>query len=256
MWLVLDIGNSAIKGGFFEKDHFHSPFRIDLDRTAPVAVWQAALQTEINHRHIERVGIASVVPEMTMRLETLFESKGTPVEVIHHQMQLPFTLAYETPHTIGTDRLAAATAAWTRYGLADATIPRAVVALDAGTACTCEVIDRTGIYRGGAISAGPAQLRDALTRGTAQLPAVPLVLPPSPIGRSTKEALQAGIMYPFLDGVGGLLARIDAELGEKPIVVATGGWSASLADQLDIDHLEPHLVLHGIEVLMRLQDGD
>lgn len=252
MWLVLDIGNSAAKGAFFDKDRLLSPFRIALNRTAAQEAWAAALGPHLDSQVITRVGLASVVPETTHRLGSLFEERSIPVNVIHHGMRLPFKLAYETPHTLGTDRLAAAAAAWTYYGLADPTAPRAVVALDAGTAVTYEVVDRAGTFRGGTIGAGPQVVRDALHQGTAQLPPVPLVLPATPIGRSTQEAIQAGILFSFLDGVHGILQRIADVLGEQPIVVATGGWSAFLAEHIPIDHLDPHLVLQGIAELMRL----
>ncbi|HMB90343.1 MAG TPA: type III pantothenate kinase, partial [Rhodothermales bacterium] len=151
MWLVLDIGNSAAKGGFFSNGQVHAPFRIKLNRTATQDAWSAALAPHLNDQAVTHIGIASVVPETTARLCSLFEDRSLPVDVIHHQMRLPFDLAYETPHTLGTDRLAAAAAAWIRYGLADPNAPRAVVALDAGTAVTYEVVDSSGTFLGGII---------------------------------------------------------------------------------------------------------
>ncbi len=254
MWLTLDIGNSAAKGGFFEGEHLTETFRLDLSRGA--SAW-AAFEAQLRARGVTRAGIASVVPQATALVQPLLARlAGVSAEVIHHRMRLPFALAYETPHTMGADRLAAAAAAWLGYGPQAGGAPRSVVALDAGTAVTYDVVDRAGVFLGGAIGAGPGLLRDALSRGTAQLPPVPLELPPTPIGRSTQEALQAGIMYAFLDGVRGMLDRVRDALGEDPVVVATGGWGAFLRQHLDaIDHVEPHLVLRGIRALMALNDG-
>ena len=71
-----------------------------------------------------------------------------------------------------------------------------------------------------------------------------------------QEAIQAGIMYAFIDSVRGMLERISKSLDEHPFVVATGGWSPFLNEHLDaIDHVDPHLVLHGIRVLMMLNDA-
>ncbi len=256
MWLTLDIGNSAAKGGFFEGDRLAETFRIA--REAPPDAWEGALAEHLRRRAVTRAGVASVVPAATALVRPLLERlAGVPVEVLDYRMRLPFALAYETPQTMGTDRLAAAAAAWVRFGQPADGGPRSVVALDAGTAVTYEVVDRTGVFLGGTIAAGPALLRDALRRGTAQLPAVPLELPETPVGRSTQEALQAGILFAFLDGVRGMLARVREALGEAPLVVATGGWGAFLQSHLDeIDLVEPHLVLHGIRVLMALNDPD
>jgi type III pantothenate kinase len=169
---------------------------------------------------------------------------------VRHGMHLPFALQYDTPHTLGNDRLAAAAAAWLRYGK---DVTRSVVAVDAGTAVTFEVVDGRGVYRGGPIGAGPGLLRRALREGTAQLPAVPLELPEEIIGRSTQEAIQSGIMYGFLDGVAGILHRIEERLGTPPFIVTTGGWGAFLHEYLpSVDACDPHLVLHGIHLLMGL----
>jgi type III pantothenate kinase len=254
MWLVIDIGNSAAKGAFFTGEVLHDPFRVEQHSES--GAWEATLAERLRDRPVARIGIASVVPSVTTMLAPLLHRlTGAEAQVIRHTMRLPFRLAYETPHTMGTDRLAAAAAAWTGYGTAPDGTARPVVALDAGTAVTYEVVDRDGVFLGGTIGAGPRLLRDALNSGTAQLPAVPLELPPTPIGRSTQEALQAGILFGFVDGVRGLLARLPDTLGEEPFVVATGGWATFLHTHLDeIDHVDPHLVLRGIQVLMALNE--
>ena len=256
MWLTLDIGNSAVKGGIFDKDRLCDTFRVSLHQADAQPSWETTFVTHLQDQLFTRVGCTSVVPSVTPQVTAHVQHlTGVKAQVIHHQMHLPFTLAYETPHTLGTDRLAAAAAAWVLYGQTKDQTPRPVVALDAGTAVTYEVIDPNGIFRGGTIAAGPTLIRETLARDTAQLPAVPLTVPPTPIGRSTQEALQAGIMYTFLDSVRGMLSRLSDLLGAQPFVVATGGWSTLLHTHLDaIDHIDPHLVLHGIRVLMTLND--
>lgn len=251
MDLALDAGNSALKGGLFDGDDLAATFRLALRPNEEPEAWAAALAPHLAGRRVERAGLASVVPAVTAHLRTVVpDLVGVAPLVIRHTLALPFRLAYETPETLGTDRIAAAAAAFARYGDEGR---RGVVALDAGTAVTLEVVEAGGLYRGGVIGAGPHLVREALAGGTAQLPPVPLVLPPSAVGRSTREALQAGILYAFIDGVRGLLHRTAEALGAAPVVVATGGWSPFLAKHLDeIDDVDPHLVLRGIRVLMTL----
>lgn len=259
MWLTLDIGNSAAKGGLFANDRLAHVFHVDLEATetqpdAASAPWREALAPALEGRTVERIGIASVVPTASRRAATALEQlTNVPVQPLSPDMQLPFDLAYRTPETLGIDRLAAAAAAWARYGVAAGGGRRHVVALDAGTAVTLDLVTRRGVYAGGVIGAGPALLRRALSDGTAQLPAVPLEWPARVVGRSTQEALQSGIMGGFVESVRGLLRRITASLDTPPAVVATGGWHRLLAEQIDgIDHTAPHLVLEGIRVLMTL----
>ncbi len=250
MVLVFDIGNSALKGGLFDGPTLTRTFRVELSRPD----WPEALQGHLGDLTISRAGAASVVPAATQQVAAAVEAAcGVPLQVIRHTMYLPFRLAYKTPHTLGTDRLAAAAAAWTLFGSDEEDRWRPVVSLDAGTAITYEVVDRSGTFLGGAIAPGPHLLRRALKDGTAQLPEMPLEQPATPIGRSTQEALQAGVMHGFVDAVAGMLARVETELGEAPFVVATGGWGLFLARHLTgIHHAEPHLVLHGVRVLMDL----
>lgn len=256
MWLTLDIGNSAAKGGLYAGDTQTRIVHIG-HRTHPArgpeaqAAWQQVLRAELGDTSVERVGIASVVPSVTdAATAALKQVFSVPVEHVHPGWRLPFALAYRTPETLGTDRLAAAAAAWVEHG-ADG--PHPVIALDAGTAVTLDVITHTGTYEGGLIAPGPALLRRALHDGTGQLPAVPLKWPEHLIGRSTQEALQSGIMRGFVESVRGLLAQLTAALDAPPVVIATGGWSHLLADHIDaIDHVNPHLVLDGIRVLMEL----
>ena len=265
MWLVLDIGNSGAKGGLFSGEVLKHTFRLALPAEPSEAVWAEALRAALqagalkeapDAASVARVGLASVVPSATPPARAaLCQVTGCRAEVVRPEMTLPFTLAYETPQTLGTDRLAAAAAAWTRYcGPGEG-----LIVLDAGTALTFEVIDAGGTLLGGAIGAGPDLLRRALRTGTAALPDASLgasLGAPPPVGRSTQSALQSGIFYSFVDGARGLIDRLAATLGGAPVVVATGGWSALLARHIErIDHVEPHLVLHGIRALMTLNGG-
>lgn len=201
---------------------------------------------------ITRAGIASVVPAASHTVVRILDNAAIPLTRIRHTMQLPFQLAYSTPETLGTDRLAAAAAAWIRFGR---DVPRSVVALDAGSAFTYDVVDRGAVYRGGTIAPGPGLMQRALNRDTAQLPEVPLVLPNEAIGRSTVEAIQIGVMYGFIESARGLLRRINEALDENACVVVTGGWASMLAQNLDlVDAVEPHMVLEGVRFLMEMNE--
>ena len=254
MWLALDIGNSAIKGGFFDGPHLERPFRVPV--SGGEAAWPAALAERLDGLPVTRAGIASVVPARTSLAQaTIYEATRTSAELVRTSMRLPFGMAYETPHTLGADRLAAAAAAWTEHGAA-ATPPRSVVALDAGTALTLDVVRADGVFLGGSIGPGPGLLMRALHAGTAQLPDVPLTLPDRPIGRSTREAIQVGVMGGFLESTRGLLRRLAPALGDAPFVVATGGWGALLAEHLaDVHRYDPYLVLRGVRALLAINDG-
>ena len=253
MFLALDVGNSAVKGALFEEAEPASVFSVPMDEVGAdgetaAAAWARALAPHLRGTAVERVGMAAVVPATADAVaEALSFYTEAPVTRIGPDRPLPFRLAYETPDTLGADRLAAAAAGWVHFG---APGPHSVLVVDAGTAVTCEVICRDGVYQGGTIAAGPALVRRALRAGTAQLPDVPLALPDDPVGRSTQTALQSGIMWGLIDAVRGLTDRLAATLPDVPVLVLTGGWGALLADHLDgVGAHRPHLVLDGVRLL-------
>jgi len=251
MLLTLDIGNSAVKAGLFEGETLVRVASIDppeAETTEQQAThWRNAFAPLLGNATIDQIGLVSVVPSRAEGVTSALRSlTSAPVTAVRPEMDLPFALDYETPDTLGTDRLAAAAAGWVRYGR-DA--GRSVLVVDAGTAVNYEVIHRDGIYQGGAIDAGPALVRQALRTGTAQLPEVPLTLPDTPVGQSTQTALQSGIMWGLVESVRGMRTRLAQPLPDLPELVITGGWSDLLTDHLDDAHHAPHLVLRGVRLL-------
>jgi type III pantothenate kinase len=264
MLLTLDVGNSAVKGGLFEGGEIAAVVRVDVAEPGneTAETWERALrdavQAAVGEVDLERAGLASVVPgAVPAAVQALEAVTGSEVVVVSTEMPLPFRLDYDTPQTLGVDRLAAAAAAWVQFGrgAGDAgtgeAANRSVVAVDAGTAVNYEVVHRAGRYCGGAIAAGPALVQRALRSGTAQLPTVPLTFPDSPVGQSTRTAMQSGVMWGFVDGVQGMIDRLTATLPDTPALVLTGGWRDALSPRLDAEHtVVPHLVLEGVRVLM------
>ena len=241
LFLALDAGNSSVKAAVWD-GAWGETARFPSD-DAPVEVWAARLERLVGEA--EAAGIASVVPDLTPVLsETVAAVTGAAPVVVSVDLPLPFRLAYATPRTLGTDRLAAAVGAHALAG------GRAVIALDAGSAITTEVVTSEPAYLGGAILPGPDLLRRSLARDTRQLPDVPWPDVLDPIGGSTVSAIQAGLGAFVLDGVAGLLRRTRGALGGDALVIATGGWGPWLAERLpEVDRVEPHLVHDGIRRL-------
>lgn len=254
MFLALDIGNSAVKGGFFDEDDAVDVFSISrpdpsIDEES-IAYWTDRLSPRLGDRDVDGIGIVSVVPASTRRVrEALRQITDRPITVLESGKALPFDLGYDTPDTLGIDRLAAAAAGWIGFGRNG---PRSVIVVDAGTAVNYEVVHRDGTYLGGAIAAGPALARSALREGTAQLPDAPLSMPDDVIGSSTQAGLQSGIMWGLVDGVRGMTDRLAQSLPDHPAVVLTGGWSGVLTEHLQYDGHAPHLVLQGVRLLTLL----
>lgn len=240
--LALDAGNSHVKAARWDGAAWSDVLR--WPTAAPVPDALAVLA-----RGVDAAGIASVVPAHVDRLaQAVAACTGRPPTLVSAALRLPFAMAYRTPHTLGADRLAAAVAAWQGWGG-----ERPVVALDAGTAVTLDVVGLGTdgpAFLGGAIAPGPDLLRRSLVRDTGQLPEVPFAWPGAVVGGSTVEAIQSGLAVLLADGVAGLLHRTAEALGTPPVVVATGGWAAWVAEHVGgIDAVAPTLVLDGVRAL-------
>ena len=256
MKLVFDIGNSAIKGALFDEDRAVATLIIDAANLESDKNFKMKLHSLDFDKQVHSIGCVSVVPAKTERLADVIESVfKKPLNVLSARSPVPIKVDYQTPDTLGADRLAAAVAAWSMYGATGSGKRQNVLVIDAGTSTTFEVITLDGHYWGGSIGVGPALMGSILNQGTAQLPLVDLVIPTSPIGRSTDEAMRAGILYGYLDSVNGMIGRIRTEISDSVVVVATGGWAEWLAARIpEINVVEPHLVLHGVRVMLEYAD--
>ena len=133
--------------------------------------------------------------------------------------------AYPGVSTLGADRVANALAA-----VAHAPLP--LVAVDMGTATTFEVVvqgSSVPCFAGGIIAPGFKSCAACLPANTALLPAVDASAPARFIGRSTREAMSAGVVAGYAGMLDALLDGIENELGESVSAVLTGGDAALFA---------------------------
>jgi type III pantothenate kinase len=191
--------------------------------------------------------VASVVPHL---VPVFFEalrgvSDATPL-LVSPRLKLGVKIGYKTPETLGADRLAGASAAYSAYGG-----PVAVV--DFGTATTFSVVDKDGTFLGGAIAPGLLTGYDALTEKAAGVPRVGLTFPKNAIGMSTGEGVQSGVIFGHAAMVHGMLEKFAAELEWELRTVVTGGLAKTLAPHIKVAHeVEPHLTLKGLAAIYRL----
>ena len=193
--------------------------------------------------------VASVHDAAAARLEAVLAAVSAtshrPLRqrrIVH--ADLPLAIRLDEPHKTGIDRLAAATAA----GLVK-TPGRAAVIVDCGTAATVDMLAADGTFLGGAILPGPALMAKALADGTSKLPAVAALersAPPPMPGRSTHEAIAAGIGWGIQGAIGRIVDEARASLGPDAEVILTGGWRGAVRAALPAAIDVPDLVLCGI----------
>ena len=210
MNLIIEQGNSASKVAVYENGEIEAYFvRKCLDRS---------FLEEVLRDHACDRGIFSSVVEEDRDLISFLKSRLKRLLVLDEHVALPIQVKYETPNTLGRDRLAAVVGAYTLK-------PRQnVLVIDAGTAITYELLDASGCYLGGNISPGMSTRFHALNAYTSQLPLVsePEVLPA--IGVSTETAIQAGVVKGIIYEMDGYIDELKARYPNL-FVFLTGGHS-------------------------------
>lgn len=249
MLLVFDIANTNIKIGLFDGDKLRANWRISTGVHRMADEYGIMLLDLLRHQNIAteeitECAISCVVPPLLTIFNELMEKyfNVTPL-IIGPGIKTGIRIRYENPREIGADLIANAAGALHLYKP-----PVIVVAL--GTATAFATVSREGNYLGGVIAPGIGISAEALYTRTAALPRVDLVRPKKTIGPNTVAAMQSGIIFGWAGLIDGIVGRIQEELGEKAMVIATGGYAGIIAkESKTIDKVDPNLTLIGIKVI-------
>jgi type III pantothenate kinase len=256
MLLAIDIGNTHTVIGVYKDEQLIADWRVTSSgtRTADetwLTIKNLCADVNISPVLITGVGISSVVPNLTDIFETIARKhiKIEPIVVGGHS-DLGFKIHYEDVSAVGADRLCNSIAGYKKYG-------GPLIIIDFGTATTFDVVAENGDYLGGVIALGVESTAGELHRRAAKLPKIELRFPARVVGQDTVSSMQAGVMFGAVDAVEGIVRRIQAEMGHKAKVIATGGLSTTMAKYTPIiEACEPSLVLDGVRLIYERVKGN
>ena len=163
-------------------------------------------------------GILSTVIDVDDELVSCIRKRIPRFICFDESVNLPIEVKYQTPATLGKDRLAAVVGA--NYLYPD----RNILVIDAGTAITYEVVEANGIYLGGNISPGMSTRFKALNNFTKRLPLVSEKEEQPFIGVSTESAIQAGVVNGIVFEMDGYIDCLRSKYSDL-LVFLTGGHS-------------------------------
>jgi type III pantothenate kinase len=248
MILTIDIGNTHAHVGLFIGGQLRETWTLASDLARTVDEYRLLLRGVIGEAiPLSGAIVGSVVPRLEGKLARAveLEFKVAPM-VIDRDTPLGIINGYEHPEEVGIDRLANAVGAHYFHGAP-------VLVLDFGTAITLDYLaaprhdEHMPVYVGGAILPGIEMAAEALVRGTAKLPRVPLIEPTGVIGRTTAESIQSGLTHGYLGAISTLVERAREEIGQAVRVIATGGDALNLHQHLPFLHaIDPDLTLYGL----------
>ena len=218
MILAIDVGNTRIKAAVFEGDILLDTFvfqKIALEKNI-----QNILEKYKKTSHLVVASVSDVAKQAFISFE-----KTVKIHFVSHKDAFPFNNCYETPNTLGIDRMVLAAGATLQYPNQNRLV------IDAGTCVTFDFIDENDNYLGGAISPGLRLRYEALHNFTAKLPLLTLEKPKHFIGKSTSESIHSGVVNGLVYEIDGFIEDFKAQYS-KFIIILTGGDTEFLAKRL------------------------
>ena len=243
MDLLIDLGNSALKWATIH-DGFLSKGRSFLHKSCLKAGQFEAEWAELSAPN--RVVIASVLDSGVAAELEAWIAKRWQSEVIFLSSVMEavgVTNAYQNPSQLGIDRWAAIVAAYNIY-------KRGCLIVDCGTATTLDIVDDSGRHQGGLIIPGLRMMQQSLASNTSQLKWPTSARDVSGLGRTTDEAITAGVIESLLALVEVTRRQWESKSGKDLEIIVTGGDADKFieATQLSCRHV-PDLVIEGIALL-------
>lgn len=239
MNLCIDQGNSRTKVAIFEPDgkmvnHF--------------------IFKQFNAADIEK--ICSLYPIDNSIISSVVNIEPAVVNSLHrlskrfilfdHNTPVPLENKYDTPQTLGQDRLAAAVGA-------NSLLPdENLLIIDAGSAITYDFVTADNQYLGGNIAPGLKMRFQALKNQTKKLPLVEIdekqIIPL--FGKNTNDAILAGVVRGIKYETEGYMRTLQKRVGHFRTFL-TGGNAAYIQANIRMTTtLEKHLVLIGLNRIL------
>jgi len=213
--LLIDLGNTSCKYALCVDGHL-GPVICDGGYDVP------GTARTVTGGTVPDLVVLCSVREKDVRCEEKLSQLGGRLVVVDSRTPVPIAVGYDTPSTLGPDRIAAAVGAHSLFPGED------ILIFDFGTAITIDRITDEGVFAGGNISIGLRSRLKALHSLTARLPEVPLEgVCRHGLGSSTAEALLLGAISGTVFEVQGY---IESYPGHK--IVFTGGDSIFLAKRM------------------------
>jgi len=218
MVLTVDVGNTRIKGAVFEGNTALESF-VFTSHEVPVVVKNILVKyTKITHLVVASVGKVEKEAFLVFQEEV-------KLHFVSHQDVFPFINKYETPLTLGIDRMVLAAGATLQYPNQNRLV------IDAGTCITYDFIDVDNNYLGGAISPGLRLRYEVLHNFTSKLPLLSLESPLGLIGKTTSQSIHSGVVNGLVNEIDGFIDEY-RQLYSNFIIILTGGDTEFLAKRL------------------------
>lgn len=250
MLLVIDIGNTNVTFGVFEKKEIKTTFRITtkIPRTSDeygLLICDLLLKKSIDIDDIEDIIISSVVPNVMHSFQNgIIKYLNKKPIVVEPGTKTGIKITLTNPREVGADRIVDAVGAYFIYG-------GPVLVIDYGTATTYDYVSGDGAFSAGVITTGIRSSAKELSQDAAKLPEIEIKRPDTILAKDTIRSMQAGLFYGYVGQTEYIIDKFKEETGISDMkVVATGGLGKIISEVTEkIDYYDANLTLHGLRIL-------
>jgi len=240
MRLAIDVGNTLVKLAVFDREEMVSLQRYDdLDK--------AILNDVFRENNQLNAGIISTVRNLPASL-TEYISDHIPLTFLSHNTRLPIKVEYDTPETLGMDRIAAVVGAQHLFP------GKNLLVIETGTCFTYDFIDREGVYRGGSISPGMELRFAALHNFTDKLPLVEPVKNAELTGKTTETSIQSGVINGLIAEIQGVITMYEGNYENLTIILSGGKLDYFDKNLKNNIFAVPNIVLTGLNIILEFND--
>lgn len=235
MHLIIDIGNTKIKYHLFENGILKNDGSVQsLDR----------INKEVGHSLGENSCVLCADVRGLTDVEQLRNYFPTQRIFNLKSLNYPFEMAYQTPSTLGEDRIGLVAAALKKYPKQNCLI------IDAGSCLTYDLITEDKIYQGGAISPGIKMRFKALHHFTGKLPLIEEINQPELYGNSTRNAILAGVIQGVIFEIEGQITQYEKKFPALTVIL-TGGDRQHLSKRVkNTIFAEPNFLAEGLDYVL------
>ena len=250
MLFVVDVGNTNITFGVYDKEELKTTFRMmskAMHTSDEYGIQIIGLlgANGISVEDIDGCIVVSVVPNVMHSLTGAIVKylKVNPL-IVGAGLKTGIKIVTENPKEIGPDRIVDAVAAYEKYG-------GPVFVLDFGTATTYDLITEKAEFVAGITAPGIRISAKALWEDTAKLPEIEIKKPKSILAQETISSMQAGLVYGQIGQTEYIINQVKKESGLKDMkVVATGGLGRIISEETSmIDVYDKSLTLDGLRLI-------
>ena len=248
MLLTSDIGNTNITLGLFDNEALVEEFRLASDKDLSLEEYEVLLKSLFKDFKIDGCIVGSVVEELNNKFMSAVRNVfGIEPVFLTNKINTGVKIKTDFPDEVGADRIANATGAYVLYN-------KPTIVVDFGTATTFDIINAEGEFIGGMIAPGINLQMKVLNKFTSKLPRIDVAISTKAIGHNTTDAILSGVIRGIACMIDGLVKQCEKELGQKAVLVATGGYSGLIANYLErpFDYINPTLTLEGLRHLYNL----